>query len=67
MLTPLSRAGVGIDFRPAVGRFAGGAGGVGLALTAAAVDVPFVAATGAAFGAGGGGVGRRAGAICSSK
>lgn len=67
MLTALSRGadgGGGAILRPAMlGRFAGGAGGAGFALAAAAVAVPFVAGVdrGAAGGGGGGA------AFCSSR
>lgn len=57
-LIPESRgAGGGAGLRPAAGRFAGGAGGVGFARTAAPL-VPFALAT----GGGGGGVDRATGA-----
>lgn len=81
MLTALSRGsagGGGATLREAIlGRFAGGAGGAGLAFAAAAAAGPFAAGAGAAAGVGdgvglatggaGGGAGLDAGATCSSR
>ena len=76
-LTPLSRAGVGggsVLRPPAAGRFAGGTGGPGLALTAgaAALRMPFGMTEGVfcagrgAVGGGGGGMRAWGGAWISS-